>query len=482
MKTVSQEDFKKMYGETTLSSIKQPSTEKPGYLERLKQDFSSRAADVQEGKARQSAGTQTGAETFGQTLGQGIGMVTDVVAEAPGVKQVLTGAGAGIKALSETPLIKALGGAASPVASKLLEHYDSASDREKANIEAVLNIGSIAPVGKAGELAMRAGVKAVETAVPVVSKAAGAVTDLSKRATSKIIQATEPVAPAPLEAVGQVLQGKTTDVPKGVKGLSTLDTTGIKTYADLKGKIDSKITELANTVDAELAKDTTRRPLKSLVLTQNTLSGKTVVIKPINDALTQLNELYVKTGDKVSAANIKELAAKAKTDGLTNQEINDIAKVYGSEFKTKAFSKTGDPLTSVNAQMYENTRKYLKTLARQGITGKEAKLADRQMSALYNIQTLTEKNIEAVNKLKQRIQERGLFEKVGHAVTKYGDMLTGGSLRGMVGGLLPRGAGYKTLNALDVEEALGKNLELIQKAIKSGDNTEIIKILKELGS
>jgi hypothetical protein len=116
--------------------------------------------------------------------------------------------------------------------------------------------------------------------------------------------------------------------------------------------------------------------------------------------------------------------------------------------------------------MFENTRKGLKDVARAGINGAEAKKADALMSKLYNVKTLTQKNIEAVNKLQQRIEERGLIEKIGHGVSKYADILSGGAIRGVIGGLLPRGAGYKTLNALDLESLLERNLKIIQEAGK----------------
>jgi hypothetical protein len=127
--------------------------------------------------------------------------------------------------------------------------------------------------------------------------------------------------------------------------------------------------------------------------------------------------------------------------------------------------------------MYENTRKAIKDVARSGINGEKAKLADQTMSSILNTQTLIKKNIEAVNKLQQRIQEMGLLGKFGHAVTKYADLLTGGTIRGVIGGLLPRGAGYKVMNALDLEEVLGRNLNIINNAIKSGKEADIQKIL-----
>lgn len=161
-------------------------------------------------------------------------------------------------------------------------------------------------------------------------------------------------------------------------------------------------------------------------------------------------------------------------------EINDISRIYNSEFGTKAFSKMGDALTSVNAQLYENIRKGLKVKAREGLGGGEAAATDKIISSLYNTKKLVAKNVEAVNKLKQKIADRGLLEKAGHAISKYSDILTGGSIRGLIGGLLPRGAGYKVMNALDLEERLTKNLDVIEKALNTASDTEMVKILEGL--
>ena len=139
-------------------------------------------------------------------------------------------------------------------------------------------------------------------------------------------------------------------------------------------------------------------------------------------------------------------------------------------------------MTSVNAQMYENIRSGLKDVARQGMGGTEAATLDKTISSLYNTRALISKNVEAVNKLNQRIADRGPLEKIGNALAKYADILSGGSIRGLIGGLLPRGAGYKVLNALDLEERLQRNLQIINNALKSNSDAEIIKLIGELDS
>ena len=285
----------------------------------------------------------------------------------------------------------------------------------------------------------------------------------------------------PTQAAGEVLQGKPADVAKGIEALKAVDTTGVKTYAELGAKVDDKIKTLSRTVDDELAQDLTKTKLSDLNTNLKTKSGNTVSTNYVKTSLEHLKELYTKTGEIDKAANIDELVQTANTEGLTKLDINNIARVYNVEFGKKAFSPTtGDALTSVNAQLYENIRKGVKTKAREGIGGDAAKAADDTVSALYNTKKLVQKNTEAVNRLQQKIAERGIFEKAGYYLSKYADIATGGSIRGLVGGILPRGAGYKTMNALDLEQRLQGNLEIINRASKATTDAEMVKILSEL--
>ncbi len=329
-------------------------------------------------------------------------------------------------------------------------------------------------------LGARGTVKTLETTANVAKSTAGATTNLVKNATGlvkKTVSSPEKTIPA---TVGEVLQGKPKDIAQGIKAFKEIDTTGVKTYAELDNKIDDSISRLSKVVDDELAVDATKTKLADLTTDLKTKSGNTVQTNYVKTSLAQLKELYEATGDVQRAADIDELIATANTDGLTRLDVNNISRVYNTEFGSKAFNQMGEPLTSVNAQLYETIRKGLKAKARDGIGGEAAKAADEAVSSLYNTKTLVQKNVEAVNKLQQKISERGMFEKAGYLVSKYADILTGGTVRGVVGGILPRGAGYKTMNALDLEERLQKNLEVIKRASETTSDAEMAKVLSEL--
>jgi len=282
------------------------------------------------------------------------------------------------------------------------------------------------------------------------------------------------------KAMGEILQGKPEDVSKGITALKEIDTKDIKTFSELSGKFDEKIKELSSVVDNELAKDTTKYGFDDFLISQSTKGGQEVKTNFAVRALQDLQELYTSIGDDVSKAEIDEFVERVTKDGVTKKEINDLARLYGEEFSSKAFSKAGDPLTSVNAQRFENTRSGLKTTARMSIGGEEAQLADQKMSAIFKAKDLTDKMTNKVNDLKQKINERGLLESIGRNAVKFIDTITGGTVRGAVGGLLPRGVGNKVMNALDLEEALRKNLDVIDNALNAKDDGAIIKALKNL--
>ena len=492
MATISFDEFVKRTGgtaKTVTTSTPAPQT-KPGYfseggqdLKQIGTDISSSFAKRREAVQAGKASDQSGLSTFGQTLGQGAGLVSDVFGSAvKGIAKAVLPQGAE-DAIKNTAVSALKPVVESQPFKDLMAKYDTLDDKTKRDVDAIMGVVSLASDvvgGGAAGAGAKVGTKAAVTVGKKGIALAEDVAEVGARATKKLVEKVQAPKPTPLQAVGQVIQGETGDIKAGVKSLTSLDTKGVKTFADLDTKINEKITTLAQKVDTDLGSDTTKTALKDLTVTGTTKGGAKVATRPVEDALNQLEELYAVTGDKVMEANIRELKAIAKTQGLTKQEVNDIARTYGQEFGKKAFGKTGEPLTSINAQRFENTRKGVKAVARKGITGKEAQKADALMSNLYDTQRLVQKNVEAVNKLQQRIRERGLLEKFGHAIAKYGDIVTGGTIRGIVGGLLPRGAGYKVLNALDLQDLLADNLKIIQRAIETGSEEDILRLLKNI--
>ncbi len=321
--------------------------------------------------------------------------------------------------------------------------------RAAGNIEAGLNALNLYPAYQIG----KAMVPAVKVAGEGIIKAPGAIKNA--------------FYPEPTfeEAMGQILQGKTRDIAKGIKAVESIDTSDVKSFMDLGKKLEEKIPKLVADQDIVLLKDPTIYSIDDLATIKQTKSKTPVKTNYVSEALDNLEELYTKINDPVNAKEISELRLRAEAQGLTKKEVNDIARTYNSEFGSKAFSADDVPLTSVNAQAYENVRRGLKEVSRRGLddTSKEI---DDLMSSIYNTKRLINKNVEKANALRQKIDERGIGEKIGRIALTAIDVATMGTLKGAFFKMLPRGLGYKTKNFLDLEESLRRNLNIINKASK----------------
>lgn len=282
----------------------------------------------------------------------------------------------------------------------------------------------------------------------------------------------------PEEALGEILQGKTKDVKAGQRALAVLDTKGVKTYDDLAAKLDDSISYLSGKVDEVLGKDTVLTPLSQLVTSTKSKGGKVIETNFVQKALEHLDELYTKTGDNVSAQNIKELFQKASTQGLSKAEVNQIAREYG--MANKSFTKFGEQMTSVNAKLYENTRSGLKEIARKGLNGEVAKNLDSLISDSIHTRELIEKNMEAVNRLEQRAEKMGLGRTVITKAIRALDVATLGGTRALRESLIQSNVGKKTMNAIDIESKLQGNLKIIEKALKANTPGALEKALQDL--
>ncbi|MCK9519853.1 MAG: GGDEF domain-containing protein [Dehalococcoidia bacterium] len=273
--------------------------------------------------------------------------------------------------------------------------------------------------------------------------------------------------PTPEEALGQVLQGKSKilakDYEKGKTALGAIDTKGVKTFEDLHGRIQEAIPRYAEMVDQELMRDPTPYKLKQLSTRKMTEGGHAATTNYVKTSMQHLHEYYTKIGQPEKALQIEEMWLKASTEGLTKKEINDLARVYGYEFKAWN-PTTGEPLTSVNKKLYENVRSGLKDVARRGMSGR-AKEIDSIISSLYNTRRLIQKNIAGVNRLQQKVDPRGLGEKIGRGILTAADLATLGTVKGAFLKLIPRGLGYQVKNYLDLENHLRRNLKIINKEL-----------------
>ena len=463
----------------------------PNFLDKVGSDISKRYGNIKSeltsNNVTSPVNLQASAMEKGlRVAGQVAGGVGDVLGSAIGstasTVNDLTGGALGetAKSAGSSILQTELGKKGLELAQQGMEEY-SKFKQEYPNaakdLEAVVNIASIIPVGKiVGSLGT--GAKILTEEAIQAGKAGVKVAKQAPEALSTISKNIQDIGRTPKtigQVVGDVAQGTTEDIKPVATALKTIDTKKVKTYSDLLGEINKTIPQLAAKQDAEFLKDSTLYTLNDLAVKQATKSGKEISTDYVTKGLNELKDFYTSVGDDVSKADIEELITKANTEGLTRKEVNDIARLHGRELN--AYNANGQLSSGLTKQAAENTRQGLKNTARQGFENTETKNIDNQLSALYDTQKLIEKNVEAVNKLQQRIQERGLVEKLGHGTFKALDVISGGLIRGVVGGLLPRGVGYKTMNAIDIENALRGNLDILEKSLKTESDEELIKIL-----
>ncbi len=280
--------------------------------------------------------------------------------------------------------------------------------------------------------------------------------------------------------VSRIVQGKPKDIPAASRALADIETQGVKTFKELRNVVSEKTSILSKTLDKMLLAQKGRFKPKDLIIT--TQVGKTTVKQNfVDDAIEQLDELYRKIKDAPAQARIINLKNKLNTQGLDAKELNDLAKEYGSEFSKRAFSKvTGEPLTSVNAQAFENTRKGIKETVRGKLEGDAAKALDLRQSDLIRVNTLIEKQAVASNKVFQKAEKIGLFKSGAKKLGGVVDIATLGTLSGFISRFVPTSVGIKTLNALDLEKELSKSLKELRKLSGIKNESVFTKTLREM--
>lgn len=268
--------------------------------------------------------------------------------------------------------------------------------------------------------------------------------------------------------VGKVVQSKkAVDIEKAARALNDIPIEGIKTYDDLSVAINNRLTSLRTAQDEVLGAVQDVKPLSSFGKTIG--QGKNAVkVNPVSSALDGLEELYAKSGAADDLVRIRDLKSVAKK-GLTPKQVNDIAREYGKGYG--AFSDaTGQPLTSVNAKFYENTRKGVKEAARNLMPNDATKLMDDKMSDLIPTGKLAKKMSEAVRGLSSKLEQRGIFSRVASKVGGGVDLALGRTPSSIFTSLFLRGnVGAKQLNSSQIQALLPKNLKLIQELTEQID-------------
>lgn len=325
---------------------------------------------------------------------------------------------------------------------------------------------------------------AVGGAIPIASRS---VSSIARRRAGGLA-ARPTTASQAQEAAGKILQAEKREAIVGTKVLGKVDTRGVKTFDDLSSVLEANVDRTKNLVDQEFAKNAV--PIKAKDLAQTVTAdagGRQVKSKMnfVNAALDDLEELFTKTRSPADKLGVQAIKRKAKSVGLTPTEINQVARDYGTTFKRKAFNKKGDPLTSVNATTFENTRKGIKDTARSFLPDDAAKALDKDISEMLRVKISVDTMLKKVNALEQRVTKRNLVEKLSRGLGQVVDIATFGGPKAFISKLFfPSNVGQKTMNSLDIQKHLAKNLKIIRSLENASDETIVAtlkKLAKELG-
>lgn len=286
------------------------------------------------------------------------------------------------------------------------------------------------------------------------------------------------------QAIKTILQDKTGDsFEAGKRVLTNIgkdEAKNIKTFEDAVKFTDDKIEALSKKQDEVLATDSKIRSLDELEY-KHKVGNDTVTHNYVKDAIEQLDNFYTKTNNIEGKTKLSQLVQKAETQGLTTQEVNNLAREHGRVLT--GFNANGELATGLSKQASENTRKGIKATVRNNLNDPVSKAIDSQITDLARARDQFTAMSQAVNKLRDKIQKRGLFKTAGVYAAKTIDLITGGFLKGIVEGILPRGEGTKVLNALDIEKFMSKNIEKLQELSNSGaTNAELEKQIAEFFS
>jgi len=328
-------------------------------------------------------------------------------------------------------------------------------------------LGSILAAGATGAGLGAVTGGALGAAAPVIGKALSPTERAARRAeTTK-------------EAVRRVAQGsgakgsKSTDQAVTERALRELDLDGVKSSADLSTRIKEKITDISKGLDEALETDPTRRKL-DMFNHRMDVDGDGLRHNFVSEALDQLETHFKKTNFLDDAARISKIREKANREGLTLKEVNNIARTHGkvlSKFNLK------DELATDLGQKAENTRAGVKATAR-AIFGKGiSKEADAVMADLSRLQALIKSREEAVELLRASTLKPGISDTLGNLLEQAVNIATLTTSRSLFNAMASRAARQagqagqsagKTLNALDLENRLAKDLKIITDAQKKG--------------
>ncbi len=314
-----------------------------------------------------------------------------------------------------------------------------------------------------------------------ISDTAGQVSAKAGELAKGLGEKVSPSVTAP-ELVGKITQAAPNEIPKLQSGLSAIDTKGVKTFSDLSSKAQEAIDTNQAKVDEALNKNTT--PLKVQSLATPVKVGDTVLHHNyVLDAIDQLKNYYSKTNDIPNLQRMENLSTKlnpTKGVGLTLKEVNDLAREHGTALN--AYNANGELASGLTKQAAENTRAGLKETVRQAMPDDVTRGLDKQTSQMIKVKDAANEMATKVQQLQNKFQKAGVLQKFAGYAGKAGNVVSGGVLKGLFKGITGLGSVEgQSLNAIDLEASLGKNLTKLNELLKMKP-ADALKAIQKLSS
>lgn len=426
MRTLTEEQFKKLYGEQAITAFATPT--KKTFGQDLVGDISQTGGAIRDifsetsqriGEARQAEleGRQSGLRGMAQSIGLTAG------ATARGVGELFKG---GVKAVLPEETEEAIRGGISSVAEpvgrvalslppvrKFLEDYQNLSEEQKRDVDALFGVGSgafeLATAGFGGRVA-GAGKKIAQEGLE------GAI-DITKRGVAPVVSAVKPATELATDITEGVISG-VRNIPTKVATNIAEKQAGIQAIKSLPTKTAQETVKMGvdiADVNTLLRATKTQKPaVKKLIETVKSFaSGKSnvrpdeVVGKPMVQALKRLETKRSVVGKKLG--EIADTLGDVTSDEVSIPVLQRLREVSGLEGLKSSngildFSDTvlGSTLTSADQKAIQDV--FLEAI--QAGTGKQKHLLRQTIfetlggkkKALVNITDTQERAYEAIRK------------------------------------------------------------------------------------
>lgn len=274
-----------------------------------------------------------------------------------------------------------------------------------------------------------------ETVFPI-EKAIGGVSKLKTKLKTNIEKMKTGETLTPEQITRKITQAKQQDISRVTTGLLELPKEEIMkkgtTFRDVSDKLQEAIDINEGKTSKIFERQKTIYPKKDAILVETTKSGKKIKSNYVDAALEKFKKLYESTNESpANKAELQDMIDYINKNGVTAEGVDLLAKKFGTEFKTKAFGKTGEPLTSTTSQEFENIRTGLKETARKLINNKEVRNIDKQTSRFIRAKDYIDKMDEKLQKYVSTHEKPGLLEKAGSLAGKLLNVKR--FLRGLLG-------------------------------------------------